>query len=293
MVADEMQMLNGMFRFVNPRWEAVARSGSTEELTGGFTFDMAYVFGIPRTPAQIMADLWSFAAGLSGALSGLGVHIDLPQVVKEGRTVRVTPMAFRITDPPMGAAALRPFFDNIRPLYDVMAEQLLRDDCNNQSTLQLADVVMQVLKGSGSIVIPVGGVEAGTDDRWFPPTEVATPPPVEVPEAPVEAPPPSEAPYVPIDTPTGSYDTYLPSTPAADVPLADVAGETETAPETTEKSNEVAAAPELPPAAISSRFEDGSKGGTATVVGIVAFALVIALAGGDRFVMGRAKRRIE
>jgi hypothetical protein len=55
----------------------------------------------------------------------------------------------------------------------------------------------------------------------------------------------------------------------------------------------VAAAPDLPPAAISSRFEDGSKGGTATVVGLIGLALVLALAGGDRFVMGRAKRRIE
>ncbi len=295
--ADELQMLNGMFRFVKPRWEAVARSGSTEQLDGGFSFEMAYVFGIPRTPAQIMADLWSFAQGLSGALNGLGVHIDLPQVVKEGRTVRVTPMAFRITDPPMGAAALRPFFDNIKPLYDVMAETLLEQDCKQQSTLQLADVVIQVLKGSGSIVIPVGGVEATTDDRWYPPSVINTPP-VELPEeAPVDVPPSSEVSNIPFDDfDTGTYtDSYVPPPVDTEIPEVDVAGETEEIePPADDGSDEKAAAPDaLPPATISSRFEDGTKGGTATVVGIVALVLVLALAGGDRFVMGRANRRIE
>ncbi len=295
--ADEMQMLNGMFRFVRPRWEAVARSGSTEQLDGGFTFEMAYVFGIARTPAQIMDDLWAFGQGLSGALSGLGVHIDLPQVVKEGRTVRVTPMAFRITDPPVGAAALRPFFDNIKPLYDVMAEQLVADDCKQQSNLQLADVVIQVLKGSGSIVIPVGGVEATTDDRWFPPSAVIPPPPVDLPEeVPIEVPPPTEVPHVPLDDfDTGSYDSFVPAPVDTSMPDFEVQGETaEVEPPEEDDSDEVAAAPDvLPPAAISSRFEDGSKGGTATAVGIIALVLVLALAGGDRFVMGRANRRIE
>jgi hypothetical protein len=293
--ADEMQMMNGMFRFVNPRWEAVAHSGSTEDVAGQFTFDTAYVFGIPRTHDQILADVAGFSQGLSAALGGLGVHIDLPQVEVEGRTVRVTPMAFRITDPPIGAAALTPFFNNIQPLYDIMSETLVKQDCKNQSTLQLLDVVLQVLKGSGSIVIPVGGVEATTDDKYFPPPAIVPPPSAEQPEAPIEEPPTTVAePFVPVgdvgtDLPTGG--DFVPSVSTDPGPEVEAAVETTEAPV---DDHEVAAADiPVPPAAISSRFEDGSTGGTATVVGIIALAVVLSLAAGDRWIMRRTRRRIE
>ncbi len=293
--ADELTLMNGMFRFVKPRWDAVSTSGATESQLGSFTFEAASVWGIARTRDQMLADVANFGTGLSSLLGGLGVRIDLPQVVVEGRRVRVTPMAFRITDPPLGAAALMPFFNNIQPLYDMMAENLKKEDCNNAVPLQLVDVVLQVLKGSGSITIPVGGVEVTTDDRYFAPLQL---PPSDggAPDDVVEPVPTlPEVPAVVRSTPSSSrsVSSYVP--PPDTTPPVEVESDVTVPPEEPTGDDEVAGGIDvpMPPAAISSRFEDGKKGGTATVVGICALLAVLGLAGADRWAMRRNQRRIE
>ena len=293
--ADELTLMNGMFRFVKPKWEAVSTSGSSETQLGSFTFESAYVWGILRTRDQMLADVANFGTGLSTVLGGLGVRIDLPQVVVEGRRVRVTPMAFRITDPPLGAAALTPFFNNIQPWYDQMAANLLAADCNNAVPLQLAEVVLQVLKGSGSITIPVGGVEVTTDDRYFAPIQFV-PTDGGAPDEVVEPVPTlPDIPSAVRSTPSSSRSvpSYVP--PPDTAPPPEVEAEVVVPVEEPTGADEVAAGIDvpMPPAAISSRFEDGKKGGTATVVGICALLAVLGLAGADRWAMRRNQRRIE
>ena len=296
--ADVLTILGGAIRFEHPLWEAVAMSGSSEVTAGRFTFDRAFVFGIERSAEQLNGDLQGFSDGISALLAGLGVKFDIPRVVIEGNRVRVTPMAFRLTDPPVGAAAIRPFFDQFQPLYDIAAESLVDQDCNNAQGLQLVDVVLQVLKGSGSIIIPVGGVEVSTDDRVFPslaPPVVADPSPGLQALSPTTSPPTRTVPQSTASRRSAPRAVTGPGVASFDqVPLGDpveVAGVNEIAPTTLASEDDTIDVP-LPAVIAPTRTIKGTTGGTAAVIGLLGVGAALALAAADRFRMIRSARRL-
>src|SRR5690606_13717330 len=107
-------VFGGLFTFTNPRWEAIARSGDDDTNEGSFTFDAATVLGVERTQREALADFREFEWGLEQLLAPFGVELDWPEVeVADGR-VTVTPMAFRVVDPPFGTQVLAPFFGTIQ-----------------------------------------------------------------------------------------------------------------------------------------------------------------------------------
>ncbi len=296
--ADQLTVFNGLLRFEKPRWEAVSMSGASENAVGRFSFERAFIFEIPRTPEQVSADMGGLDGLLNGVLGGLGVHFDQPRVIVEGRRVKVTPMVFRLTDPPIGAQALLPFFNNIAPLQQIFFDQLVKDDCNNQKTIQLVDVILQILKGSGSITIPVGGVEVNTDDKYFAPAEIGLPLSTPTTTAPSSTRPPVPVPPTPSRRRTGTA-TLSPVLPLGPIGPVAVASETITAPTSavpspSPPSGVESAAIDLPaPPAIAARtYQNGSTGGVATALGVTALAGAIGLLMADRFRMRRGARRI-
>ena len=295
--ADQLTVLNGLLRFEKPRWEAVSMSGASENAVGRFSFERAFIFEVPRTPEQISSDMGGLDGLLNGILGGLGVHFDQPRVIVEGRRVKVTPMVFRLTDPPIGAQALLPFFNNIAPLQQIFFDQLVKDDCNNQKTIQLVDVILQILKGSGSITIPVGGVEVNTDDRYFAPAEIGLPlaaPTTTTPQVSVATGPIASAPARQRQTtarnspvsPPGSVDPIAVLGAIATTPSSE-------APPPTPPGDESAAIDLPTPPTIAARtYRDGSTGGAATALGLMALLGAIGLLMADRFRMRRGARRI-
>ena len=176
--AERLTVFGGLFTFVNPRWEAVARSGAATTTGGGFTFERATVLGTPRSPQQVMADLAAFRDGLEQLLAPFGVELQLPTVEIDQGRVRVTPMRFMIKDMPWGAQVIAPFLGDIQPLKEVLTRQLLEEDCKNESSLLLLDVILGVAGGSGSVQVVAGGVEASTAA-----TDFSSPP---LPELPID-----------------------------------------------------------------------------------------------------------
>jgi len=299
MTADQLTVFGGMIRFEKPRWEAISLSGSSENAVGRFTFDRAFIFEIPRTPEQISSDMGGLDNVLNGLLGGLGVHFDQPKVVVEGRRVKVTPMVFRLTDPPLGTAALLPFFNNIAPYQQMLFDQLVEQDCNNRKAIQLVDVVLQVLKGSGSITIPVGGVEVNTDDKYFPPADAAGP--LKTSDTVDEqATTPSSSTPRRSSNPSrsrSSGSTGFSSPLVSSEPTAVEAAVETVAPDTTVvgADAEKSAAPDmaLPPALAAKAYQEGSTGGTATALGVLALVGACGLLAADRFRMRNGARRIS
>jgi len=292
--ADELKVFGGLFTFENPRWEAVARSGRVTTAEGRFTFSRATVLGIPRSAADAMADLEGFSQGLEQLLAPLGVALDLPAIeVTEGR-VRVTPMAFRIVDPPFGAEVIAPFLADLQPLRESLIRQALDEDCKNETAILLLDVILGVASGSGSIEITAGGVDVRTDDTEFP----APLPPA----APLALPPPPAPP--PTVAGVAEYDEYTPGsyTPGtagssgrrsgslAPLPLPESGIEALPVEEvaTEERAERFAALP----SAAGSRFEDTDAGAVAVLVGLAALIGAFGLTVGERALSRRSRRRI-
>ena len=273
--ADELRVFGGLFTFTEPRWEAIAASGARVQNEGSFTFERATVLGVERTPEEALRDFGEFEWGLEQLLAPLGVELDLPEVeVSDGR-VRVTPMAFRIVDPPFGRQVLAPFFGTIQPQREAEYRRMLEQDCKNALTITLLDVVLGVLAGSGSVEVLAGGAEAFTADTDFsvPPLE-----PLPTLGAMPAMPLPEPVPLEPVD-----LDLSIDATPAPAPTVAEkVAGRSEE-----DDDEEQAYVPATP----SSRFEDSDKGAAAVAVGSAGLAGALALALGDRLRSRRAARR--
>lgn len=165
--ARELKILGGLFTFENPRWEAIARSGRTESVTGSFTFSRATVLGIPRSPEDVMMDLKEFKYNLEQLLAPLGAQLELPKVIVSDNKVEVTPMSFKLLDPPFGKEMIQPFLGNLQPQYEQFIKDELAADCKNEVNLMMGDIVLGILSGSGSAEIHAGGVDAYTDDTDF------------------------------------------------------------------------------------------------------------------------------
>lgn len=302
--AESLTILGGAVRFYKPRWEATATSGGQTSTTGTFTFEQAYLFEIPRTPEQISADMVNLDGFINSLLSGLGAHFDMPQVVVSGRKVTVTPMRFRLTDPPLGPYAIRPFMDQIRPFFEQWSKDLIAADCNNARALQFLDVLLQVLKGAGSVQIPVGGVEVETDDLWSPPLTIAdnsmTPGAAPAQAVAPTTPPPDapDRPYVttPSNEPTGTNPgstSYRSNTGPSDtaVVLSETTIPPVHDPDPLPTHDAAYPVPLADPSALS-RYQKGRTGGTAAVVAVLALIGAAALAVGDRMKMRGMQRRI-
>jgi hypothetical protein len=290
--AKRLRVFGELFTFVNPRWEAVARSGASTTTEGSFTFERATVLGQPRSAQQVMGDLEAFRRGLEQLLAPLGVKLTLPAVeITDGR-VRVTPMTFAVRDMPWGAQVLAPFLGNIQPLREVLTRLLLEEDCRSESSLLLADTLLGILSGSGSVELTAGGVEASTADTDFsspplpePPVDRTVPPPVEVADETLtpELPPLDDEfgdlgfDDTSFDT-TDSFDSSLGAEPTFSAADEDDRNEPE----------EELAAAALPAASVAS----GDAGTAAVAVGAAGLAAALALSMAERLRARRMSRRI-
>jgi hypothetical protein len=289
--ATELRVFGGLFTFVNPRWEATARSGATTTAAGSFTFERATVLGVPRSAEQAMVDLEGFRTGLEQLLAPLGVKFQLPAVnVVDGR-VEVTPMGFSVVDMPWGAKVIAPFLGDIQPLKESLTRQLLEEDCKNESSLLLLDVVLGILAGSGSVEIEAGGVQVSTADTDFssaplpqlPVDTTVTAPPTEV---------AGESSFGELALDDFSFDSLAFDDLSLDTFDTGLDPAPLTEPVAAEVSTKRAVEPAAAPALVASRFEDTDAGAAAALVGALALAAAIALSFGERFRARRTSRRI-
>jgi len=297
----QLRILGGMVIINKPRWEAVARSGAVTTGEGSFTFTSASILGFERSIDQVASDFDGFADGISSLLGGLGVFLDYPLVTVESGRVKVSPMRFGINNPPIGTDVIQPFLKFISPMRAESAAAAIAQDCNNQAVLQVLDLALGVLSGAGAISLSLGGVEAFTAATEFPEPPTLEPLDLNVPAVEVApqvqaltlnaAPMMIAAPARRPSMPRIELDAVLPAAatlPAA-LPDAVTAAPEGTIPAATSVTDDLL----LPPATlVSRRFEDGSTGGAAAVVGIGGLLVMIALAGADRFVMRRNKREV-
>lgn len=280
--ADTLTVFGGLFSFTAPRWEALARSGAATTTEGSFTFESATVLGQPRTAEEAMTDLEGFRSGLEQLLAPFGVRLDLPEVQVEGDRVRVTPMAFVLEDMPWGNEVIAPFLGSLQPLREALAQQLLAEDCRNETSLLLLDVLLGILGGSGAVHITAGGVEVFTAD-----TDFSSP---ELPPLPIDSPAP------PIDT--GGTDVLG----VDDLALGDLGGAGELAPATTPTAEAVGATAttEAPAeddeelAAVTASVPGAADGatGAAVAVGIAGLVGAVGLSLAERLRARRNSRRI-
>ncbi len=310
MTADQISILNGLITLNNVRFEAVARSGAEDVTEGSFTVESGRLFGLYRTPEQSKADLAQFGKLFSDALGILGAAVDLPEVVIDGPRVEVTPLVFRFTDMPLGKQLIGPLLDVFSDSVDKFYSDLQASGCEGQSNVQLLQLAEDLLRGNGSIVIPIGGVLVSTDDTYVEPFDLGAP--LEVDDAAPDTPQVLQEPSTSGDSSSeGSFDGLdldydssldlgvdfsadLTDTGFADTGIAsEVAGSTEESAAAEDGSTEESAAAEDGSVAeVGSKTIAGKSGGLMTLLGVLAMLAAVALGFGDRMTMVRDRRRV-
>lgn len=297
--ADRLVILGGILTIDHPTWTATTSSGTTTGGAGTFTTTGGTLLGSPRTPEQSVADLTGLADLLQNTLGFIGVGLDLPTVTVTPDSVAVTPLRLRVRDSEFGRTSLAPFM--AAPLFGVLPsldstietalDEAAAQSCDNKRLRQIFDIVLQVLKGSGEIEIPVGGVSVTTDD---------TPPPAFdegssiVEESTTSAPdaaPPSTAPVAVVV----AHDAESRG-PAITEPLLTTTSEAP--PSTTGPPAPKVGAPRpasdgvvtfAEPISTSTRRVPGHTGGAALVIGLIIAALALVGLGADRLVSRRRR----
>jgi hypothetical protein len=181
---------------------------------------------------------------------------------------------------PFGAQVIAPFLGSIQPLREDFARQQLEQDCKNESSLLLLDVVLGILAGSGSVEITAGGVEVFTADTDFssPPLEML---PLDA-AAPLET-PPDVLGFDVLGTDL-SFDTFDGAPlESVDTVTEEVAAPVEEPADDRELAAVVASAPS---------FEDTSAGAAAVAVGIAGLLAAVGLCVAERVRARRLTRRI-
>ena len=307
----QLRVLGGMVTIEDPRWEAVARTGAIEQLEGRFTFSSAAIFGITRPPEQFVADFDGFSRGLSDLLGGLGVRLSYPKAMIDRGRVTVSPLTLEIVDAPIGRDLIRPLLSFLKDDKDAAVRELIAQDCLNQQVVQILDLILTALSGTGAISLRFGGAEAFSAGTEFPkPLELGPgapavdPQPAPLPPPSVAAPPADDVrvgrqaaaggsiavpgfasfPNAPGEAGPAGIDV---GSPGPTVEPAVVLGATETDDESV--ADELALL--LPPTNLmTKRFEAGPSRTGSIAVGAGGLLGLLLLAGADRRVM--ARRRI-
>ena len=307
MRADGLSILGGLMTLKNIEWHAVARSGADELVEGEFTVEYGTLFGLLRSSEQAIGDLAGFGGFFRQALGFLGAAVDLPKVVIEGPRVEVTPLVFRFTDLPIGKHVIGPLFDFFNDTIEQYYADLQASGCEGQSNAQLIQLAEDLLRGHGSIVLPIGGVLVSTDDTAHVPIDLSGPSadPVETVTAAAPEAADATASALPDLAFPDSGDFGVPFDTSFDLGTADLGGDfvVDPVPVETSGSVEVSDAVGAPPDEVaaagsefvpsgSSKTLDGETGGIATAIGALTVLAALVLGFGDRATMLRSRRRV-
>ena len=312
--AERLIVAGGLLTIERPTWTAVAKSGSVSLTEGSFTSTGGTLFGIPRTPAESMADLAGFAELLHSVLGFAGVTLEMPAVTIENKSVAVSPLRLHIVKPPIGASLLDPImsaeFFGLPSLNSQITKALdeqSAENCDKKRVRQLVDLILKVVRGTGEAEIPFGGVSASTDDTAPPvfdsnfgldpittPTTSVAPVPATVAGSVAFSTPSPSSSRSSASTRTSSSlgstslePTELPESASVEVPtplepeVADASG-----PKTAGVVSFAA------PAADSTRVIPGRTGGAGTLVGIALVSLAAAGVAAEQLVKRSHRRRI-
>jgi hypothetical protein len=312
MSAKRIVVFGGQVVFYEPTWSAKAWSGADTGTEAGFTFRSAQVFGNYLSGAVLERDLKVFETLVEGLLSPFGLDLRYPEVRQPfGATgIEVTPLAFSMSDAPIGKDLLIPLLNT-----DLLKNYRLAsvsEDCRRETFWTIIDALERALGGSGSIEMLVGGAVATTDDTDYSFKPFAEP--VQIAEPAPESTPDTE---VPADFDAGGGSTEFGgdySNDGFDAGYSDdfdlgfddgfygLESGLDTIVE--EVPTEVLASEETAAGTSGSKSEDGSEiaagslgdsedNAAALVVGIMALLGALGLSMGDRIMGMRARRRIE
>lgn len=153
----------GVVQLRNLQWQAVHRTGANPNVGGSFSISSAAAGGLPL-PTDQLAPLQD---SINAALAPSGVSIEMPHVERltaPNDLVRMTPLRITLKDSPAGKTALGPVLNLTRAQREQLFTAIMSQFCQAAGALLVGDVAVDVVSGTGFMIVEVGGVEASSGD---------------------------------------------------------------------------------------------------------------------------------
>lgn len=143
-------------------WEAIHRSGSTEEQLGSFALGSLVIGGTPvpfESPTEGLSEA-------NEALRPLGFELRPPRAhfdeTARGTLATVDPLGVRVIPSPTRDGLLGPVFTEAQPTREELFNALIEMDCGNATYITVLDIALSAFGAGGYFAVELGGVQATT-----------------------------------------------------------------------------------------------------------------------------------
>lgn len=158
-----LDLFGGLVRLSHLRWNAVQQTGKGAKAAGTFSIGSAELGGRPlptNAPAQTLT-------AINQVTSQVGVTLEPPAVTQENGVVQVSPLVVHLQSSPLEQKVTSPALVAAQPARQAVTAALTKLSCRFQTLITVADVSAGPTTGSGSFELGFGGAAATTDGTRF------------------------------------------------------------------------------------------------------------------------------
>jgi hypothetical protein len=159
----DVDLFGGAIKLSHLQWEAVQQTGKDAEAQGTFSIGTASVGGVPLatgTPAMALTSL-------NMVTSQVGVTFEAPAVSQDNGVLKVSPLVMHLQSSSTQQTVTSPVLVALQPARQAVIAALTKITCYIQTIVTVADVSVGPLTGSGAFDLGLGGVAATTEGTRF------------------------------------------------------------------------------------------------------------------------------
>ena len=159
----DVDLFGGAIKFSHLRWTAVQQTGKNPTAQGTFSIGSVSIGGVPLAtdvPATTLA-------ALNQVTSQVGVTFASPTMTQANGVVQVSPLVVQFQSSPTEQTVISPALVALQPVRQAVIAALTKITCYVQTLVTVADVSVGPITGSGAFALGFGGAAATTEGQHF------------------------------------------------------------------------------------------------------------------------------
>jgi hypothetical protein len=159
----DVDLLGGLIKLRGLRWTARHQTGTDKASEGTFTLQGAEIGGqsLPTNDAA------AAIAAVNQITSQVGLALAAPRVTEDNGVLQVSPLLVRLQASPTESSVFTPALVNLQPARKAVVQAINALTCRVQTIVTVADVSIGPLTGAGAFDFALGGTSATTEGTRF------------------------------------------------------------------------------------------------------------------------------
>jgi len=159
----DVDLFGGLVKLSHLQWNAVQQTGEDAKAEATFSIGSASIGGVPLLAGTPTATL----TALNQVTSQIGLTFQEPTVTQANGVVQITPLVMQLQSSPTQQTILSPALVALQPARQALIAALTSITCYIQTIVTVADVSAGPITGSGAFDLGLGGAAATTEGTRF------------------------------------------------------------------------------------------------------------------------------